>query len=206
MATIGNANITLASLLVASDPIGGNISLPLFTIGAGDTNHSDTSFTLPNITIEATLLTGLVVGTTINLPRINLTIEAGKLASILLPNLSVLGVGRSGISGNFNKSLPRLNITGVGTVHANGTFDISLPQFTLDTNLIVGVLGTLNTNLSSLTMYARGFRGENYNADITLPSFTLNNTGYHSLSGTVSKSLKMLVVEAYADSFTNRII
>ncbi len=184
------------------------ITLPAITVQGTRDLHGDSDITLPKLSLSANASQGMVIGTTLTLPALTIDIEAGKLIDLLLPSLDILGVGFQGEYGIYDQKLPQLDITGIGTVHANGDINITLPEFSLDVDGLAGVLGTLSsgTRLPQFTIYARSIKGENGNADLTLPMFTMNNTGYLSQSGTLTQELNSLIVEAYADIHTNRII
>ncbi len=185
----------------------GIITLPLLSVQGTRGFHGIVDITLPIITTEFSGLTGSIDGTTINLPTFIVSITTGLINAILLPQLTLGAEGFSGIKATYAKSLPRMIVNIKATVQSRGTFDISLPAFTLDNELFTGEISLASTrDLPMFRITATGFRGENGDGAVTFPAFSLSTESYQSLSGTVVQSLKMLTLDAYADSYTNRII
>ncbi len=204
------ANIASITLPQFNNHLSGDyadITLPGLTVQAERGFYGDISIALPIITTTFIGLTGSIDGATLNLPAFTFNISTGLTNAILLPQLSLAGVGHSGFIGTYDKSLPRMIVNVKGTNHRNATFNVSLPAFTLDNNLLTGNISLASTrNLPGLTINATGFRGENGDGAITFPMFTMANESFQSLNGTVAQSLKMLTLDAYGDSYTNRII
>ena len=204
------ANIASITLPQFNSHLSGNytdITLPSLTVQGARTFHAEGAIALPIITTAFSGLTGSSDGTTINLPTFTVSIRTGLANSILFPQLSLAAIGFSGIRATYAKSLPRMTVNVKATVQSRGNFDISLPAFTLDNTLFTGEISLASTrNLPVFRINAHGFRGGNGDGALTFPAFSLTTESFQSLNGTVVQSLKMLTLDAYADSYTNRII
>ncbi|MGR3302396.1 MAG: DNRLRE domain-containing protein [Candidatus Scalindua sp.] len=184
-------------------------SLPVLTLSAtADPLRGVVQITLPQFTTTLSAIQGSADGTTINLPAFTISIRTGLTVSNVLPQFTIAATAQVGAVGTYNKSLPRMTITAGATQQSRATNDITLPVFTLDATLKTGEISLTSTrNLPGLRLSATGFVGvPGGDVDLTFPAFELATFGYQSINGTVVQSLKMLTLNAYADSYTNRII
>ncbi len=202
-----DVDLTLPQFTVVIQEDGSLITLPVLTVSASQTNKGDGVINLHQFSMTVTALQGTIDGTTINLPTFTISTRAGLTVPILLPQMTLAGSGFPGHKGDFDRNLPRMTINVKGTVQVRGTFDVSLPAFTLANTVLTGNISLASTrNLPLLGLSAHAFRGENGDADLTFPIFTMTTESFQSINGTVVQSLKMLTLDAFADSYTNRII
>jgi hypothetical protein len=192
---------------VVAGASGVSITLPSLTVSGGRGFHGVVGITLPNFTSTLTGHTAILEGTTITLPAFTVSIRTGITNSTLLPQLSLAAIGHAGFVGTYDQNLPRMIVNVKGVVQVSGDFNVSLPAFTLFNTVLTGNISLATTrNLPVLGINAIGFRGENGDGALTFPALTLITDSFMSLNGTTVQSLKMLTLDAFADSYTNRII
>lgn len=184
------------------------MAFPEITLSAtGEALRGIAQLTLPKLTSNIIGLSGTTEGTKINLPAFTVSIRAGLTNSISLPQYTLAASGANGIIATYDQSLPRMIVNVKATQQSRGLSSVNLPAFTLDATLKTGEISSASTrNFPVLRLGATGFIGRNSDADLTFPAFELSVLGYQSLNGTVVQSLKMLTLDAYGESYTNRII
>jgi hypothetical protein len=186
-----------------------SLTLPQLSLSAtGNALRGNYTTSLPHLTLSATAFSGTSEGTTLTLPAFTLSIRTGLTNSISLPQYTLAASGENGIVSTYDKSLPRMTVNVKATQQSRGTFDVSLPVFTLDGDTKTGAISSASTrNLPIFRLGASGFvGGVPGDLDLSFPAFELSVLGYQSLSSTVVQSLQMLTLDAYAESYTNRII
>lgn len=184
-------------------------SFPSLSLSAtGNALRGVIQITLPQFTTTFSGFTGSVDGTTLTLPAFTVSIRTGLTSSHLLPQFVLNATAQVGAVGTYNKSLPRMIVNVKATQQSSGINSVTLPMLTLDATLKTGEISLTSTrNLPGLRLGATAFVGEAPgDVDLTFPAFELATFGYQSITGTVVQSLKMLTLNAYGDSYTNRII
>ena len=209
-AVLGTFAETLPVFTVETQSGFGNhvaITLPLPTVLAYENVRGNISVTLPRPIFQTVVQQGSVENIDLTLPLLTLSAFSGHPVGLTLPQFAVDIVGQSGFVGTYNKNLPRMIVNVKATQKPLVTANIILPQVTLDNSVLTGEISTSgNRVFPALTLNAHAFRGDNGNVAITLPVLTLASEDASGPDGTFSQSLKMLTLNAYGDSYTNRII
>jgi len=167
----------------------------------------EANITLPGVTLYTDVKQGSIEVTTIRLPVFSININAGLIAGNLLPQIILSASGFPGNAGRYVQELPEFIVEGYGTIESGGSFNISLPVFTLDAELKTGEISLPSVrNIPLLRLLASGFVDGNGDITLSMPMFTMIGGSYNSENGNFSKNLNMLILDAYADSYVNRII